>query len=265
MEWPSKVDKIWFEKLFKMNTGYVLNFNNASFQQFVLSTTGKDILSDEYSNYGTSKANRLRSFWEKQDIAVVYKLLRELVMYWREWKDTSEIEITNEEEKNYQKCLSILESFIGSDVSYEELDKLYVDILNISESMPILVADIKENMVNKKPELALDRLHTFSMQYFRCLCRKHNIKYVKDDALHTIFKNYREYIEQLKVIESTMTVQILKSTTNLLNEFSKVRNNESFAHPNEVLNTIESKLICNHMTSIIRFCDNLEEVIDKKY
>ncbi|WP_102694002.1 abortive infection family protein [Rummeliibacillus pycnus] len=261
MEWPAKVDRIWFEKLFKMNTGYVLNFSNASFQQFVLTSTGRDILSDEYSNYGTSKANRLRSFWDKEDESVVYNLLKDLVRYWKECKDAYEIEITSEEEKDYQKCLSILESFTGS-ISYEKLDKLYVDVLNISKSMPKLVTDIKENMKNNKPELALDRLHTFSMQYFRSLCKKHNIGYVRDDALHTIFKNYREYIEQLKVIDSTMTIQILKSTTNLLNEYNKVRNHESFAHPNEVLNTIESKLICDNMVNIIKFCDQLEEVID---
>lgn len=47
-------DQQYFEKLFEMSGGYVLNFSNSSFQRFVY-----DVLSiDIYKNYnGLSKAN----------------------------------------------------------------------------------------------------------------------------------------------------------------------------------------------------------------
>lgn len=39
----SKIEKWKFEKLFDMGSGYVLNFSNRTFEEFILDATGKGI------------------------------------------------------------------------------------------------------------------------------------------------------------------------------------------------------------------------------
>jgi hypothetical protein len=60
-----------------------------------------------------------------------------------------------------------------------------------------------------------------------------------------------------------MTETILKSSISVLDAFNDVRNNQSLAHDNEVLNQNESFLIFNNVTSAIRFVWALEQSIQK--
>lgn len=61
-----------------MGSGYVLDFSNRTFQEFVFDSTGLDIDSEEVGGLG-SKASRLRYFWKHQPDHIVGKLLKDLV------------------------------------------------------------------------------------------------------------------------------------------------------------------------------------------
>jgi hypothetical protein len=58
-----------------------------------------------------------------------------------------------------------------------------------------------------------------------------------------------------------MTEQILKSSISTLESFSRVRNDQSFAHDNKILNYDESLLIFNHVTGAIKFIEAIERRI----
>lgn len=171
-------------------------------------------------------------------------------------------EFTDDELRTYEKCKFVLEKLQGSSI-IEPIDSLE----NISgldnTSINLLAAEIKRNVANNQAELALDRLHTFSTRFFRNLCTKHNLLFEKHDALHTLIAKYRLFLESNLLIQSTMTLQIIKTNTNILNNFNTVRNEESFAHDNIILNKIESKLICNHVISLLKFIDELEKEIEE--
>ena len=81
----SFVDWIKIEKFLTpsaTSTGYVLDFSNDSLQNFIGSITGINIYEEgKYDNYGTSKAKRLSSFFEKESDHIVGKVLLELVEY----------------------------------------------------------------------------------------------------------------------------------------------------------------------------------------
>jgi hypothetical protein len=62
-------------------------------------------------------------------------------------------------------------------------------------------------------------------------------------------------------IGTEMTERILKSSISTLEAFNHVRNDQSLAHDNPVLNYDESLLIFNHITSTIRFIEGLERRI----
>jgi hypothetical protein len=63
-----------------MQSGYVLDFSNRTFQEFVMESTGLDIGDAEVGGSG-SKANRLRHFWSSQPDHVVGRLLKDLTDY----------------------------------------------------------------------------------------------------------------------------------------------------------------------------------------
>jgi len=58
-----------FEKMFGMSTGYVLNFSNRTFGEFVVDSTSRDIFDGKYDHASGSKANRLRAFWRECPVA----------------------------------------------------------------------------------------------------------------------------------------------------------------------------------------------------
>jgi hypothetical protein len=60
-----------------------------------------------------------------------------------------------------------------------------------------------------------------------------------------------------------MTERILKSSISVMEAFNRVRNEQSFAHDNNVLNYAESMLIFGHVTSSIRFIKTLEERVEE--
>lgn len=56
-----------------------------------------------------------------------------------------------------------------------------------------------------------------------------------------------------------MTERILKSSISVFEAFNKVRNSQSFAHDNAILNYNESMLIFKNISSIIEFIASIEE------
>lgn len=78
------------EQLFGMASGYVMNFSNRTFAEFVLESTGRDIYDSRYDNASGSKAHRLRMFWQKEDNRLVGKLTGDMLDYLSESGPESE-------------------------------------------------------------------------------------------------------------------------------------------------------------------------------
>jgi len=77
----SSVDRVNLEKFLRMSGGYVLNFNDRTFGDFGVENVGIDIHDAKYTVGGSSKANKLRSFWQLESDSVVGKLLLALIDY----------------------------------------------------------------------------------------------------------------------------------------------------------------------------------------
>lgn len=72
-------EKEAFEYILDMAGGYVSDFSNRQFADFMFTTNNIQIYSTEYSCYGNSKANRLRAFWDLKSDIIVGKILHELI------------------------------------------------------------------------------------------------------------------------------------------------------------------------------------------
>jgi hypothetical protein len=77
----SMADRLIVEKHFGMASGYVLNFSDRTFGEFVFEAVGRQIHDVKYTKGGTSKANKLRTFWKIESESMVGKLILALVDY----------------------------------------------------------------------------------------------------------------------------------------------------------------------------------------
>lgn len=237
------------EKLLDMKEGYVLDFTNSEFERFILDNVGINIYDDYYCERGNSKANRLRVFWNKESNWVVKKLLLSLFEY-IQFKD-SLIGKVNKELLN--ECYKIAEKLGEDNITINNLDSIN------DENFDTLSLAIADSIMSGLPVLALDKLHTYMMRYIRKLCLKHDIEYSNNESLSSCYGKYIKKIYADGLIESEMTKTILNAERAILDKFNYVRNNESFAHDNEVLNSKESMFIYKSIVNIINFINGIEE------
>lgn len=253
------IEKLKFERYFQMEGGYVCDFVNKTFKDFVLESSGIDLYTPKYleDNSG-SKANLLRAFWDKEPNYVVARVLDEMIEYWRSQLATG---ITGYKPFNaglYEECKKIT-TRLKSSAAIDDLEAL---IPNSGEhDFVVLARNIKESIEKDEPGHALDRLHTFVVKYLRKLCANHSIFFDKSTPLNALIGGYVKYLHENKLIDSEMSKEILRSSIHNLQAFDKVRNDQSLAHDNPVLNYGESILIFNNISNTIRFIQAIEKKI----
>lgn len=240
------------ESLLQMTQGYVLHFSNRTLQQFVFESIGKDIYDGDYAENGESKANRLRTLFKHESNSVVAKILSDLL----EIIHADSLDETRKQFYDQAKsCIARLQS--GSSVP--EIDAL---VPNSNDgSFEVLAREARLAIERDKPAVGLDRLHTYMVKYTRELCDRHGITHTKDDALNGLFGQYVKVLDSKGHIKSELTKLLLKSSISTFDRLNGVRNNESLAHANELLNYEESILIFNQVTSVVRFVSFIEKEI----
>jgi hypothetical protein len=252
----SSIDKVKLEKMFEMEGGYVLDFSNITFREFIIDNTNIDISDGKYDYASGSKANRLKAFWAKEANYIVGKLISALLDYWKTKRLINHREITQAEQALLDDCYTIAER-LKQDSIVENIDA--IQPYSNDKEFSVLAKSIRESIQNNEPEVALDRLHTYVVKYTRQQCDKYGISYDRDKALHSLFGEYVKYLIQNGFIKSQMTERILKSSISILESFNDVRNNKSLAHDNPILNYHESVLIFNNVSSAIKFIEAIEK------
>jgi hypothetical protein len=121
-------------------------------------------------------------------------------------------------------------------------------------------ADRKGRRANE-PATALDRAHVFMMKLLRTVCTKHGIEVTRDKTMHSLMGEYVKRMRQAGHLESVMTERIFKTSISTFEAFNDVRNNQSLAHDNAILNHDEAVLIFAHVAASIRFINALENRI----
>ena len=178
-----------------------------------------------------------------------------MLEYWKTKKQINYIEISQAEQALFDDCYTIAER-LKQDSIVENIDA--IQAYSNDKEFSVLAKSIRESIQNNEPEVALDRLHTYVVKYTKKLCDKYGITYDRNKPLHSLFGEYVKYLRQNRFIESQMTERILKSSISILESFNDVRNNQSLAHDNPILNYHESVLIFNNVSSAIKFIEAIE-------
>ena len=243
------IEKRKLERSLGMGSGYVLNFSNRTFAEFFRDSLRINIYDDKYDYGSGSKANRMRGFWEREGNYVVGRVLDLLFTEWDEFK------APNSPDEPPSECLKIV-CRLKASAPVPDTKALTPNIGD--QSFEALARSVQEAIGRNEPQAGLDRLHTFVVKYFRVLCEKRGIDISKDKPLHSLVGEYVKTLKNEGLIESEMAERILKSSISIMEAFNRVRNQQSFAHDNKVLNYDESLLIFAHVTSSIRFIQTIE-------
>jgi hypothetical protein len=110
-------DRHNLEKLLGMEAGYVLNFSDRTFGEFIFEAVGVDIHSARYTADGTSKARKLRTFWKLESDYLVGKLILALADY----STTLNSEPAPEKDTLRERCRQIAARFHAGSPSLEPL------------------------------------------------------------------------------------------------------------------------------------------------
>lgn len=109
------LERDYFEQLFEMSLGYILDFTNRTFQEFVYEKIQVDI----YSRYeGLSKAKIMRRIMSDYNDVVVGKLLLELMRYMQ-----TKGMVTDKNNVTFKKCAEIGNRLIGKKLSVKKSEK----------------------------------------------------------------------------------------------------------------------------------------------
>ena len=130
------------------------------------------------------------------------------------------------------------------------------------ETFEILSRDIYDALAKDEPALVLDRLHTYSSKYLRGICAKHGIS--TDDSsgdiypLHSLAGILTKYYKANNVFQSEFIKQALKMSISSFEKYNKIRNDQSYAHDNDVLNNIESAYVVRIITATLTLIHEIE-------
>lgn len=236
-----------------MGGGYVLNFSDRTFAEFFEDELSVNIDDPKYQRNGTSKAKRLRAYLEIESEAVVAKTLRALWVHRESVRgpfDGKDEALRRQKERFFE----IVHSIEGA-MSTARTDA--IEKFAENQTLEELISGIERDTRANKPEAALDRLHTYCMKKFAYVLGQKGVAFDKDAPLQSRVGKYIKALESEGRVRD-ISLKIMKSSISIFDSFNNVRNNDSFAHDNEIVDEVEARFIFDAITNILRFMKRFE-------
>lgn len=148
------------EELFEMNTGYVIDFSNSSFERFIKGIINLNVYNDEgYEEY-CSKANKLRQVFQKESNFKVAKLIIALLEHYEDYKLKNN-KLTEYDKKKIKEIKIEMEELksenCGQIVVEEEVDELMQKISTRNAQFYQMAIDEKLKEIGNLIEFLLKR------------------------------------------------------------------------------------------------------------
>jgi hypothetical protein len=234
----------------------VLNFSDRTFAEFFDDEFQINIYDAKYAFNGTSKAKHLRAFIQAEDAHTVSRMLRALWDYKEKLpqRSPSPWEAAGEATDVKTPLFDLLARIEGA-AATPRTDALHR--FKDDEALEELIAAIERDVQADKPAAALDRLHTYCMKKFAHLLNKRGLECDRNDPLHSRVGKYVNALEQTEPLRE-ISKRIVKSSISVFEKFNDVRNNESFAHDNDLIGKAEARFVFDSITSVLRFVKSLE-------
>ncbi len=243
-------EKRIFEDALDMSSGYVLNFSDRTFAEF-FDDQGITIYQEKYGFNGTSKAKHMRAFIDIEDPFTVCRVMRQLWEHRETIQQYDNVDANGHLKTRFFSLLDRLES--GGHVPRTDA----IDRFARDETLDELVASIERDIGANRPAAALDRLHTYCMKKFGYLLDLRNVQWDRSEPLHSRVGKYVKALGQDRDLRE-VTAQIIKNAIGVFDKFNHVRNNQSLAHDNDLLDAAEARFVYDSITAILQFVKSIE-------
>lgn len=148
------------------------------------------------------------------------------------------------------------------------VNKIYQDACDSLPSideydMTLVKKDIEHNMRTGNPELVIDRLHTYATAYVRKICLLHSIEIINNNnryyPLDTLICSLMQYYGKENYYDNEFSEVAVKCSISVFNKFNLLRNNNSAAHSNNLLNKEDAEFAVKIILNILEYIDKIEE------
>ena len=234
---------------FQADPGYVLNFSDKTFREYFEDEFRIDIDQPKYRTGGTSKMNRLRTFCRIEDAGIVARALRSL------WDYREGTFPATPRDAAIKTRLFELISRIEGNGTVARTDA--IERFASDETLEELVAAIERDILADRPVAALDRLHTYCAKKFGHLLDRRSVEWDRSEPLHSRVGKYVKAVNQERPLRE-MTQQIMKNAIGVFDKFNHIRNNQSLAHDNEIIDKAEARFIFDSVSAFLRFVKNMD-------
>lgn len=167
--------------------------------------------------------------------------------------------------ENIQKALKpSISGYLIRNIQYIISDENLEIILpeECGETFETLSRDIYDALNKDEPTLVLDRLHTYSTKFLREICNKHSISIADDRGnnypLHSLAGSLSKYYKANNVFQSDFVEQTLKMSISTFEKYNEIRNSQSYAHDNDILNKAEATYAVTIVTATLTLIHKIE-------
>jgi hypothetical protein len=233
---------------FQADPGYCLNFSDRTFREWFDDEFNIDIYETVYRANGTSKMNRLRTFFRISEPNLAARVMRRL---WEYREGTFQ---PHENPKIKDRVFELIARLEGaSEIARTDALEQFVR----DETLEELIGAIERDIAADKPAAALDRLHTYCAKKFGHLLDERGIAWDRDEPLHSRVGKYVKAVH-IEMPLQEMTLQILKNSIGIFDKFNHVRNKQSLAHDNDLLHKSEARFIFDSVSAVLRFVKSVD-------
>ena len=252
MRLPTKQREI-FDRIFHSGGGYVLDFSDRTMAEWFDETCGLDIFQQRFQVEGQSKGKTLRGFVTVAEPRLVAQVLRALWAY----RCSMPSFIANDP-ADEARLSAWLEQFVAeleaaSSIPLEDAFKDFSGDTTLAK----LRASIAADLIAEKPDVALDRVHTYCVKRFRHLLATKGQSFDAATPLDALFGAYGLILKNTGAV-SEFALPTLRVQHKLFEGLNHARNKRSFAHDNELLDLSEAQFVIDCVLASLTFIERIE-------
>ena len=192
---PSKQREI-FDRIFQCGDGYVLDFSDRTMAEWFRETCGLEIFQERFQIEGGSKDKTLRGFVAVAEPRLVAQVMRTLWAYRCSLRSVAANDPAEEARLSawLEQFASELET--SSAVPLEEAIRDFSGDTTLTK----LRASIAADLIAEKPDVALDRVHTYCVKRFRHLLAARGQKFDSNTPLDALFGAYGRLLKEAAAV-----------------------------------------------------------------
>lgn len=245
-------EKAKFEKLFNMDSGYVLHFSDSTFGTFFADFEIEINIDRKYRKYGSSKAKKLRAFWEIEPDHLVGQVLAEMI---------DSVNFSSEESFLADECRTIAHRLLSGQMNLDGL-KSTAETFNLQ----YMSRQIKrmESSIETDPDLAIGTAKELVETCCKTILKERHVSFFeKGDDLPKLVKMT---LKELNLVPrsipdsakgSETIKRILSNLSSVLQGIGELRNKYGTGHGRDGsakgLTSRHAKLVVGSTSAIVHF------------